>query len=206
MAGAHLLAAGAAEVPIITTTDAGEAAVLVEEGVSGHVVEPRVETLAQAMSHVLANPQSAARCGKALSAKLGKLVPGWDTHCHGAHKIRIALVNNYLPFVYGGAEFLVDTLRDQLNARGHEAALVRIPFPATLDHKILNNIVSCRALQFEEADKVIAFKFPAYYVRHPNKTLWMFHQLRQVYELWDTEYGLSPTPGEQLHSGGRDAE
>ena len=87
----------------------------------------------------------------------------------------------------------MDTLRDQLLARGHDVALVRIPFPATLDHKIINNIVSCRALPFEAADKVIAFKFPAYYVRHPNKTLWMFHQLRQVYELWDTEYGLSPT-------------
>jgi glycosyltransferase involved in cell wall biosynthesis len=88
----------------------------------------------------------------------------------------------------------VDTLRDQLVARGHEAMLVRIPFPATLDHKVLSNILSCRNLSFDEADKVIAFKFPAYFVRHSNKTLWMFHQLRQVYELWDTDYGLRPTP------------
>lgn len=76
---AHLLAAGAAEVPIVTTTDAGEPAVLVEEGVSGRVVEPRAEALAQAMSHVLTDPQSAARCGHALSVKLGRLLPGWDT-------------------------------------------------------------------------------------------------------------------------------
>lgn len=97
--------------------------------------------------------------------------------------------------MYGGAEFLVDALRDQLVARGHEATLVRIPFPATLDQKVLSNILSCRTLPFDEADKVIAFKFPAYFVRHPNKTLWMFHQLRQVYELWDTDYGLRQTPG-----------
>ena len=41
---------------------------------------------------------------------------------------------------------------------------------------------------------MVAFKFPAYFVPHENKTLWMFHQLRQVYELWDGEYGLSATP------------
>lgn len=108
--------------------------------------------------------------------------------------MRIALVNTSLPFIYGGAEFLVDTLQRNLVERGHEVTLTRIPFPATLDHKILNNILSCRSLVFDDADKVIAFKFPAYFVRHPNKTLWMFHQLRQVYELWNTDYGLRDTP------------
>ena len=114
-------------------------------------------------------------------------------HCCGAHEIKVALVNNYLPFVYGGAEFLVDTLKDQLRARGHDVSLTRVPFPATLDHKLITNVLSCRNLVFDDADKVIAFKFPAYFVRHPNKTLWMFHQLRQVYELWNTEYGLEPS-------------
>ena len=161
---------------------------------AGYVVEPQVAALAKVMSQVLAGPALGRASCQRHVGQARKAPSGLGQHCHGAHKIKIALVNNYLPFVYGGAEFLVDTLRDQLVARGHEAALVRIPFPATLDHKIINNIVSCRALQFEEADKVIAFKFPAYYVRHPNKTLWMFHQLRQVYELWDTEYGLPPTP------------
>jgi glycosyltransferase involved in cell wall biosynthesis len=55
---------------------------------------------------------------------------------------------------------------------------------------VINNILSCRCLSFEDADKVLAFKFPAYFVPHPNKTLWMFHQLRQVYELWNGDYGL----------------
>jgi glycosyltransferase involved in cell wall biosynthesis len=104
--------------------------------------------------------------------------------------MRVALVNNYLPFIYGGGEFLVDTLRAKLLEHGHEVTVTRIPFPATLDHKVLTNILSCRCLSFDDADKVVAFKFPAYFVRHPNKTLWLFHQLRQVYELWDSEYGL----------------
>lgn len=79
MASAHLLAAGAAGVPVITTTDAGEPALLLEEGVSGLVVEPRADALAQAMNDVLADPLSADRRGRALAARLGKLLPGWDT-------------------------------------------------------------------------------------------------------------------------------
>lgn len=89
---------------------------------------------------------------------------------------------------------LVDKLKEKLLEYGHEVSLTRIPFPATFDHKLVNNIVSCRCLSFDDADKVIAFKFPAYYVRHENKTLWVFHQLRQVYELWNSEYGLTETP------------
>jgi len=38
-------------------------------------------------------------------------------------------------------------------------------------------------------DRVIALKFPIYYVNHPNKVLWILHQHRQAYELWGTEYG-----------------
>ena len=113
---------------------------------------------------------------------------------YGVYKIKVALVNNYQPFVYGGAEFLVDSLRKELLSRGHLVSLTRIPFPSALDHKLISNILSCRTMLFDEADKLIAFKFPAYYVPHPNKTLWMFHQLRQIYELWDGEYGLRNNP------------
>ena len=112
----------------------------------------------------------------------------------GAHDIKVALVNNYIPFVYGGAEFLVDALKGELLARGHQVTLTRIPFPIALDHRVINNILSCRCLSVDEADKVVAFKFPAYFVPHSNKTIWMFHQLRQVYELWNGEYGLPATP------------
>jgi len=115
--------------------------------------------------------------------------------------VKIALVNNYAPFVYGGAEFLVDTLRQQLELRGHRVSLSRIPFPSTLDYKLLTNALSCRALRFDEADKLIAFKFPAYYVRHADKALWLFHQFRQVYELWDTDYGLRSTPENETLRG-----
>jgi glycosyltransferase involved in cell wall biosynthesis len=34
-------------------------------------------------------------------------------------------------------------------------------------------------------DRVIGLKFPAYFIPHPNKVLWMVHQHRQAYDLWD---------------------
>jgi glycosyltransferase involved in cell wall biosynthesis len=37
-------------------------------------------------------------------------------------------------------------------------------------------------------DKVIALRFPLWLVEHDNKTLWILHQLRTAYDLWDTEY------------------
>ena len=39
------------------------------------------------------------------------------------------------------------------------------------------------------ADLVIATKFPSYLIEHPNKVVWLVHQLRQAYELYGTGYG-----------------
>jgi glycosyltransferase involved in cell wall biosynthesis len=35
-------------------------------------------------------------------------------------------------------------------------------------------------------DRAIALKFPAYYVPHPHKVIWLLHQFRQAYDLWGT--------------------
>jgi glycosyltransferase involved in cell wall biosynthesis len=39
---------------------------------------------------------------------------------------------------------------------------------------------------------VIALKFPAYLIQHPHKTIWLLHQYRQAYDLWDT--GMTNIP------------
>ena len=79
MADAYMLGAASAAVPVITTTDAGEPALLVEDGVSGYVVEPQPAALAQVMSQVLRDPPSAERRARAMAARLAKLLPGWDS-------------------------------------------------------------------------------------------------------------------------------
>lgn len=107
--------------------------------------------------------------------------------------MRIALLNTMTPFVRGGAEILVDDLAEQLKLRGHDVALFRIPFPNNYEVPLLEATLAVKMFRFDEYDRVITFKFPSYCVNHPNKVIWLFHQFRQVYELFDNEYGLSET-------------
>src|SRR5207248_9192562 len=41
---------------------------------------------------------------------------------------------------------------------------------------------------YERIDLVIATKFPTYFVRHPNKVTWLFHQYRAIYDLCGTPF------------------
>jgi glycosyltransferase involved in cell wall biosynthesis len=38
-------------------------------------------------------------------------------------------------------------------------------------------------------DRVIGLKFPTYLIPHPNKVLWLLHQHRSAYDLWDHPLG-----------------
>jgi len=100
--------------------------------------------------------------------------------------MKIAVVNNCVPFLRGGAEQLAEALCNKLIEYGHEAILVRVPFQWHSVDSVLRSILTSRLLQFPNTDRVIALKFPAYYVRHPRKRLWLLHQFRQVYDLWGT--------------------
>lgn len=99
--------------------------------------------------------------------------------------MKILLVNNMAPFVWGGAEELAVNLQKQLILAGHQAEIMRIPFQWEPAERIPSQMLMVRALELYNVDRVIAFKFPAYLIRHPHKTLWMVHQYRQAYDLWD---------------------
>lgn len=107
--------------------------------------------------------------------------------------MKIALVNTVTPFVRGGAEILVDDLYEQLRERGHQVTLFRLPFPNNYAVVLIELVLSAKLMDFSSYDKVIAFKFPAYCVYHRHKTLWMFHQFRQVYDLFGNKDGLPDT-------------
>lgn len=105
--------------------------------------------------------------------------------------MRIAVATNWVPFLRGGAEHLADALITKLRAYGHQAVLVRIPFRWDPPSKIIEQIHACRLLRLPNIDRVIGLKFPAYYIPHPDKVLWLLHQFRQVYDLWEIpEQGL----------------
>jgi glycosyltransferase involved in cell wall biosynthesis len=108
--------------------------------------------------------------------------------------MKILVANNCVPFVRGGAEHLAEALTEKLNEFGHQAMLVRIPFRWEPPRKILESMLACRLMRTPNVDRIIAFKFPAYYLPHDNKFLWLVHQFRQVYDLWGTPYqGMEET-------------
>lgn len=108
--------------------------------------------------------------------------------------MRIAIATVQVPFTKGGAEILTDMLRDELIKRGHKAEIVSIPFKWYPQETLIKAMNMGRMIDLSEAggdkiDKVIAMKFPAFYVQHDNKVLWLMHQHRQAYDIWGTKYG-----------------
>jgi glycosyltransferase involved in cell wall biosynthesis len=103
----------------------------------------------------------------------------------------IGICASQVPFSYGGAENLNDALRIQLQKRGYEVDLIAIPFKWYPQEQIFNSIHLWQQLDLNEADGkkidlLITTKFPSYFVNHPNKVLWLVHQYRQAYDLYET--------------------
>jgi glycosyltransferase involved in cell wall biosynthesis len=98
-----------------------------------------------------------------------------------------------VPFVHGGAELHVRGLVAELNRRGYRAEKVSVPFKWYPKGELLAQAAAWRLIDLSEAngvriDTVIATKFPTYFVRHPRKVTWLFHQYRAIYDLFDTPY------------------
>jgi len=107
--------------------------------------------------------------------------------------MNIAVLNTQIPFCEGGAEVLADDLVEALAARGHNATLITVPFKWYPQQSLVDIIVACKLLDIEEfngirIDKVMALKFPLWLVEHSDKALWILHQHRTAYDLWDTEF------------------
>jgi glycosyltransferase involved in cell wall biosynthesis len=102
--------------------------------------------------------------------------------------MRVAVVTNQVPFVRGGAEALAEWLCSKLEEHGHQAQLVRIPFMWSPAPKVLEHALAARLIRLRGVDRVVAMKFPAYFVPHDDKVLWLLHQFRQAYDLWGTTY------------------
>jgi hypothetical protein len=108
--------------------------------------------------------------------------------------IRTVLVcEAQVPFVHGGAELHVSGLLGQLRARGFRAERVSIPFKWYPKQELMAQAAAWRMVDLSESngepiDLVIATKFPTYFVRHPNKVTWLFHQYRAIYDLCGTVY------------------
>lgn len=90
------------------------------------------------------------------------------------------------PFTYGGAEQHQENLVQAFRDQGHAAELVRLPVAWEKD-RLFDAPLAWRMVP-ADADLVVATNFPSYYVRHPRKVTWLFHQHRGAYELADEEF------------------
>jgi len=105
----------------------------------------------------------------------------------------VAVCEAQVPFVHGGAELHVRGLVDQLRQRGYRAERVSVPFKWYPKEELLTHAAAWRMVDLSESngeriDLVVATKFPTYFVRHPNKVTWLFHQYRAIYDLCGTPY------------------
>lgn len=108
--------------------------------------------------------------------------------------MKVAIATVQVPFIRGGAEIHAEMLRDELKKRGHQADIITIPFKwyptsTLLDCMLMGRSIDLSEVNGEKIDVVIAMKFPAFYVKHNHKVLWLLHQHRQAYDLWGTKYG-----------------
>jgi glycosyltransferase involved in cell wall biosynthesis len=105
----------------------------------------------------------------------------------------VVVCDAQVPFVEGGAESHVSELVHQLRAHGYDTECVRVPFKWYPKPEILAHTAAWRLLDLSESngrpiDLVIGTRFPTYFVRHPNKVVWLIHQYRAAYELAGTPF------------------
>jgi glycosyltransferase involved in cell wall biosynthesis len=125
----------------------------------------------------------------------------------------VLICTTQVPFTRGGAEAHVDGLRRALIEAGYNAEVVALPFKWYPPAEIMRSALAWRLLDLSEAngkpvDLIIGMKFPAYLVAHQRKVLWIMHQYRAAYNLWDTPFDdLSTYPdGAQVREWIRQAD
>jgi glycosyltransferase involved in cell wall biosynthesis len=100
--------------------------------------------------------------------------------------MRVAVVNTQTPFASGSEEWIAARLCELLEVHGHSSELIRIPFCATPPEAIVDHMLAARLVRLDNVDRAIALGFPAYFLPHDDKVIWLLRQFRQAYDLWGT--------------------
>jgi glycosyltransferase involved in cell wall biosynthesis len=102
-----------------------------------------------------------------------------------------------VPFTEGGMERWATQLCAAFSRAGHRAEQVRLP-AAWHREAVFDAAAAWRLLPIGY-DVVVCLNFPAYYVRHPRKVLWLGHQHRSAYDAFDapwSDFGVGEFPSD----------
>ena len=105
--------------------------------------------------------------------------------------MKVLIVTNQSPFMFGGAEALALSLEQACERAGHRAEILTLPFSYSSEALLERAVGFWDALMVEDLDnsdidRVICIKFPGYYLQHSNKSVWLTHQHRVYYDLAGT--------------------
>ncbi len=106
---------------------------------------------------------------------------------------RVLICASRVPFVFGGAELLVQGLERAVRRAGYQADCVSALYTWDPPEEIFESAAIWRKIKpglgaAGPVDLVICTKFPSYGVVHPNKVAWVLHQHRGAYDLAGTIY------------------
>ncbi|MGB3976677.1 MAG: glycosyltransferase family 4 protein [bacterium] len=108
-------------------------------------------------------------------------------------QLQIIICAVQVPFITGGAEKHIESLRRELENRDYMVDIVKLPFQWHPVRQLINGAVTWRLLDLTmfcglPVDLVICTRFPTYCVKHPKKVAWVLHQHRQAYDFLNTVY------------------
>ena len=85
---------------------------------------------------------------------------------------------------------------------------MRLPFSWNPAQRLIEEMVIARSVRLTNVDRVIALKFPSYLVPHRNQVIWLLHQFRQAYDLFDSgQSHIERTPeGDAIRAAIRTAD
>ena len=104
--------------------------------------------------------------------------------------MRILLAANIAPFLAGGADYHISGLTEALRDSGHDVVCLRFPFQFSPPAAIESLMDFCEDYDINapngvSIDCLLSLQFPAYGLRHDNHRVWIMHQHRAAYELYD---------------------
>lgn len=104
--------------------------------------------------------------------------------------MRVAVAANIAPFLTGGADYHIEGLIAALRHHGHEVIGLRLPFCFSPPAAIESLMTFCDGYDLSSPngvriDRLISLQFPVYGLRHDDHRVWLMHQHRAAYELFD---------------------